>query len=1152
MRPDGITRRQFLEAASALGFGAFVASATSAWGLDAIENPLARYPDRGWEDAYRDLWKYDSKFTFLCAPNDTHNCILNAYVRSGVITRIGPTMRYGEATDLEGNRASHRWDPRVCQKGLALTRRFYGDRRLRHCMVRAGFKKWVESGFPRGTDGRPPQELFDRARDEWVRATHEEAAAIVAAALENIATTYSGEAGQRLLRAQGYQDEVVAATKGAGTQTLKFRGGMPLLGMTRVFGMYRLANSMALLDAKVRGVSADQALGARGFDNYSWHTDLPPGHPMVTGQQTVEFDLNAVEHCRTLVVWGMNWITTKMPDAHWLTEARLKGTRIVVIACEYSATSSKADDAIVVRPGTTPALALGLAHVVMRDRLYDADYVRRWTDLPILVRLDTLKYLRAADVFGGEAAALANQTRVLAAGEKAPPPGRQDEMLIPTALRTEWGDYVWWDDTAGAPRPLTRDQVGARSAVGNPRLEGAVTVTLRDGRTVRCRPVFDLVREYAAHFDPKTVEEMTWAPAAAVERLARDIAAHPGTTLFAIGMGPNQFFNNDNKDRDIFLLAALTGNVGKVSGNVGSYAGNYRVALFNGVPQYINENPFDLELDPAKPARPKQYWRAESAHYYNHEHHVLRVGNRLLTGQGHIPTPSKSMWFANANSILGNVKWHYNTVVNVLPTIEMIAVNEWWWSTSCEWADVVFAVDSWAELKHPDISASVTNPFITVFPETPLRRVFDTRGDIEVLALVGQALAERTGDARFRDCWKFVDERRVDVYLQRIIDASACVAGYDFNDLHAKAKEGVPALLENRTYPKSVGYEQVTDSRPWYTKSGRLEFYRDEDEFIEAGENLPVHREPIDSTFYEPNVIVAPPHEALRPKGPRDYGVPESDLSCETRQGRNVVKTWAETKATRHPLAADGYRFVFHTPKYRHGAHTMPIDTDMIAMLFGPFGDIYRHDKRMPFVAEGYVDMNPADARELGVEDGDYVWIDSDPSDRPFRGWQKNARDYKFSRLLCRARYYPGTPRGITRMWFNMYGATPGSVEGQASRADGLAKNPRTNYQAMFRSGSHQSATRGWLKPTWMTDSLVRKELFGQQLGKGFLPDVHCPTGAPRESIVKITKAEPGGLEGVGLWRPAKLGLRPGYETEGMKRYLAGELAGGGDGKEKA
>src|SRR5512140_3342902 len=139
---------------------------------------------------------------------------------------------------------------------------------------------------------------------------------------------------------------------------------------------------------------------------------------MVTGQQTVEFDLNAVEHCKTMVVWGMNWITTKMPDAHWLTEARLKGTKVVVIACEYSATATKGDEVLVVRPGTTPALALGLSSVILREKLYDADYVRRWTDLPVLVRMDTLKYLRASEVVGGEPGALSNQTRVMDAGEK--------------------------------------------------------------------------------------------------------------------------------------------------------------------------------------------------------------------------------------------------------------------------------------------------------------------------------------------------------------------------------------------------------------------------------------------------------------------------------------------------------------------------------------------------------------------------------------------------------------------------------------------------------------------------------------------------------------------------------------------------------------
>ncbi len=1137
-------RRHFLQAASAMGFTAFITGATDSWALDTIPNPLAHYPKRDWEEAYRDLFKADDSFVFLCAPNDTHNCLLRAYVRNGVVTRIGPTMGYGKATDLDGNRASHRWDPRCCQKGLALTRRFYGDRRVRQPMIRKGFKTWIEKGFPRGDDGRPPEEYFRRGWDGWEKISWDQAADFAARTLQNIATTYSGQEGARKLAAQHYEPESIEAMNGAGTQCMKFRGGMPLLGVTRVMAMYRMAGVIALLDSKIRKVGPDKALGGRGWDNYSWHTDLPPGHTMVTGTQTVEFDLHSVEHANMVLVWGMNWITTKMPDAHWLTEARLKGTKIVVIACEYSATANKADEVIIVRPGTTPALALGVCHVLMRDKLYDEKFVKRFTDLPLLVRMDTLKLLHASDMQNGPAQAkLTNFTTVMEKGQTPPPPGAQMGQFVPSALRDQWGDAVIWDRKKNAPAVLTRDMVGVHfDKTGlDPALEGEFEVTLADGKRVKCRPNFDLVKKYVMdNFSPAATEEMTWAPKAAIEKLARDTAANAGKTLIAVGMGPNQFFNNDLKDRTQFLMAALTANIGQISGNIGSYAGNYRIALFNGLPQYMMENPFEIELDGSKPARPKQYWRAESAHYYNHEDHPLKVGKKMFTGKTHMPTPTKSLWFANANSILGNVKWHYNVVNNVLPKMEFIGVNEWWWSTSCEYADIVFAIDSWAEMKHPDMTASVTNPFLQIFPRTPLPRIFNTKGDAEAVALVASKLAKLTGDNRFNDYFKFINEGRTDVYLQRILNASSATKGYQIADLEAKAKEGIPALMMTRTNPRHGGYEQINDSIPWYTKTGRLEFYRDENEFISYGENLPVYREPIDSTFYEPNVIVGEQHPCFRNEEPPTFGIEKNDLSCEARQVRNVVKPWSAVSKTEHPLAKDGYRFIFHTPKYRHGSHTTPIDTDMVAVLFGPFGDVYRHDKRMPFVTEGYVDINPDDARELGIEDGDYVWIDSDPSDRPYRGWKESDPAYKVARLLCRARYYPGTARGVTRMWFNMYAATPGSVRGAETRADGLAKNPDTNYQAMFRQGSHQSATRGWLKPTLMTDSLCRKELLGHVMGQGFLPDSHCPTGSPRESIVKITRAEPGGLNAKGLWRPAEMGLRPGYENEAMQKFLKG------------
>ena len=220
----------------------------------------------------------------------------------------------------------------------------------------------------------------------------------------------------------------------------------------------------------------------------------------------------------------------------------------------------------------------------------------------------------------------------------------------------------------------------------------------------------------------------------------------------------------------------------------------------------------------------------------------------------------------------------------------------------------------------------------------------------------------------------------------------------------------------------------------------------------------------------------------------------------------------------------------------------MPVDTDFMSALFWPFGDIYRRDKRTPGAGEMYVDINPGDAKELGIIDGDYVWIDGDPADLPFRGWNDPNRkeEYKVARLMARARYYPGTPRGITRMWFNGYMATPGSVKAHETREDGIAKNPETKYQALFRYGGHQSLTRTWLKPTHQTHTLITRKLFSHELQKGFAADVHGVTGAPREALAKFTKAEDGGIGGHGAWRPVTLGLRPGAESDALKQYLQG------------
>ena len=81
---------------------------------------------------------------------------------------------------------------------------------------------------------------------------------------------------------------------------MKFRGGMAKQGAIRIFGNFRMGNSMALLDQFVRKVPEEKAMGSGSWDSYAFHTDLPPGHPMVTGDQTNDFELFDVENANVI------------------------------------------------------------------------------------------------------------------------------------------------------------------------------------------------------------------------------------------------------------------------------------------------------------------------------------------------------------------------------------------------------------------------------------------------------------------------------------------------------------------------------------------------------------------------------------------------------------------------------------------------------------------------------------------------------------------------------------------------------------------------------------------------------------------------------------------------------------------------------------
>jgi nitrate reductase alpha subunit len=575
--------------------------------------------------------------------------------------------------------------------------------------------------------------------------------------------------------------------------------------------------------------------------------------------------------------------------------------------------------------------------------------------------MDTEELLRASDVIPDYELAKLERTRVLEPGEKvAPFATDQGRPVVTREVRESWGDFAVWDIATGGPAALSRDDIGEyfHERGVEPALEGTFEVLI-GGKPVPVRTVFDLVREHLrATWSLENVTKVTWAPASAVRSLARGIAANPEHVLFITGMGPNQMFNADQKDRAVFLVAALTRNVGFLGGNVGSYAGNYRASYFNGMPLYMAEDPFDPELDPKKMPRVRNKIRMQSAHFYSHGDSPLVVNGRVFNGESHMPLPTKSLWFSGSNSLLGNAKGHYDVVMNLLRhpayraknasrrMIDAVIVNEWWWTGSCEYADVVFGVDSWGEYNVHDITNSCTNPFMQVMPLSPLPRLHNTRSDTQTYAGVAAKLAEITGDRRFEGYWAFIENGKGAPYIQRILDHSNITRGYRFEDLLEKAEKGVPAMMMGRSYPKFMGYEQSVESMPWYNRTGRLEFLRDEPEFKMHGEMLPLHREPVDATFHEPNAIVAAPHPLIHPQSPQELGIEVGDRSGEARQVRNVVLTPDELLKTRHPLMAQGFTHQWITPKYRHSVHTIVADIDILSARPPPAlggGGLRRH-----------------------------------------------------------------------------------------------------------------------------------------------------------------------------------------------------------------
>jgi nitrate reductase alpha subunit len=229
------------------------------------------------------------------------------------------------------------------------------------------------------------------------------------------------------------------------------------------------------------------------------------------------------------------------------------------------------------------------------------------------------------------------------------------------------------------------------------------------------------------------------------------------------------------------------------------------------------------------------------------------------------------------------------------------------------------------------------------------------------------------------------------------------------------------------------------------------------------------------------------------------------------------------------------------TPKTRHRVHSQWAVNDWVQIYESNFGDPYRMDKRTPGVGENQLHINPQAAQDRGINDGDYVYVDGNPVDRPYRGWKPSDPYYKVARLMIRAKYNPAYPYHVTMSKHAPYVSTPTSVKGHETRPDGRAIAVDTGYQSNFRYGAQQSFTRSWLMPMHQLDSLPGKHAVAWKFKWGFQIDHHGINTVPKECLIRITKAEDGGIGARGPWEPVRTGFTPGQENEFMIKWLRGE-----------
>ncbi|NMR21169.1 nitrate reductase subunit alpha [Cellulomonas fimi] len=570
---------------------------------------------------YRDRWSHDKVVRSTHGVNCTGSCSWKVYVKDGIITWESQQTDYPSVGP-----DSPEYEPRGCPRGAAFSWYTYSPTRIRYPYVRGLLLDMYREAKARTGD---PVTAWASIVDDPEASRRYKSA--------------RGKGG--LVRATW--DEAVEMVAAAQVHTIRAYGPDRIAGFSPIPAMSMVSHGA--------GARFHSLIGAPMLSFYDWYADLPVASPQVFGDQTDVPESGDWWDAGYLIMWGSNLPVTRTPDAHWMTEARYRGQKVVAVSPDYADNVKFADEWLAAQPGTDGALAMAMGHVILREFFVDrqvpyfTDYVQRYTDLPFLIRLDEHdgahvpgKFLTAADLPGAEATSENAQFKTVLIDARTGKPvvpggslgfhygeqgagrwnlelGDVDPLLSahdPTAgtpLEAVEVDLPRFDSLDGAPGTIRRgvpvrrvgghlvttvlDLLLAQYGVGRPGLPGTWP-TGYDDASQPCTPAWQ--------------EQFTGVPAHKAERIGREFAANAeesrGRSMIIMGAGTNHWFHSDTIYRAFLTLTTLTGCQGVNGGGWAHYVGQEKVRPVTGHSHYANA------LDWSRPPRTM----IQTAYWYLH------------------------------------------------------------------------------------------------------------------------------------------------------------------------------------------------------------------------------------------------------------------------------------------------------------------------------------------------------------------------------------------------------------------------------------------------------------------------------------------------------------------------------------------------------